>query len=129
MAAAAKTRQEAERALAEQKEQIAKASHAAEKIVVEARKVAKQMTDEVNKQTEQETADLLKKFDTAVHNERQAAVLEMRSIVARAAIKLAQENLQSGLTAENKTRLNQEFMDELSNLNQAALNSEILKKK
>ena len=127
LAAAAKTRHDAERALAEQKEQIAKASQAAEKIVAEAKQVAKQMTEEVKKQTEQEASELLKKFETAAHNERQVAVMEMRKIVAKVAIKLAEENLQSGLTADNKLKLGQEFMGELSKLNQSALNEPLKK--
>ncbi len=124
LAAAAKTRQDAERALAEQKLQIEQASQAAEKIVVEARQIAKQMSEEMRQQTVQERSDLLKKFDMAVHNERQAAVLEMRSIVARAAIKLAEENLRATLTANNKVNLGHEFMDELSKLSQTNLESE-----
>jgi F-type H+-transporting ATPase subunit b len=128
LAAAAKTRQDAELALAEQKAQIEQASQAVEKIVVEARQTAKQMSEEVRKQTEQDTADLLKKFEMAAHNERQAAVLEMRNIVARAAITLAEENLQSALTADNKTKIAQEFMGELSRVNQTKLGTEHLKK-
>jgi len=128
LAAAAKTRQEAEQALVDQKRQIEQASQAVEKIVIEARQTAKQMSEEVRKQTEQDTADLLKKFEMAAQNERQAAVLEMRHIVARAAIQLAEENLQSGLTADNKAKIAQEFMSELSRVNQTNLGTEQLKK-
>ena len=44
------------------------------------------MAQDLKQQTENEIVDLGKKFELAVHNERQAAILEMRSIVAKAGI-------------------------------------------
>jgi F-type H+-transporting ATPase subunit b len=128
LAAAAMTRQSAERALAQQKQQIEQASQAAEKIVFEAQQTALQMVQEIHRQTEQDKNDLLKKFELAVHNERQAAVLEMRNIVARAAIKLTEENLPNILNENSKTKIGHEFMGELSHFNQANMDSEPVKK-
>jgi len=116
--AAAQTRQNAEQALAEQKKQIEQASEAADKIVLEAKQTASQMVQEIHKQTEQDKSDLLKKFELAVSNERQAAVLEMRNIVAKAAIKLTEESLPAILTDVTKTNIGQQFIGELSHFGQ-----------
>ncbi len=61
----------------------------------------------------------------AAHNERQAAIIEMRNIVAKAAIKLTQENLKSGLTANNKTKIANEFMGELSKVSSSSINETV----
>ncbi len=121
---AAKTRLNAEEALAEQKRRIEQAGEEAEKIVLEAKHAAKQMVEDIKQQTETDITDLRKKFELAAHNERQAAIIEMRNIVSKAAIKLAQENLKSGLTANNKSKIANEFMGELSKVGSSSIGNE-----
>ncbi len=124
LAMATKTRQEAESALAEQKQQIAQASKAAEQIVVEAKHTAKQMAEEIKLQTEKDMSEMLAKFELAAHNERQAAILEMRAVVSKAAIQLAEENLKAILSPSNKAKIANEFMDELGKLNQSNVDTD-----
>lgn len=124
---AIKTRQDAEVALAEQKSKIDKAEHEAEKIVLEAKETAKRMSDDLKKQTEAEIADLHKKFDAALTNEKQSAISEMRSVVARAAVQLAEESLKSGLNEKSKTKIAHEFMGELSKIGSSNLENDSVK--
>ncbi len=121
---AIKTRKEAELALAGQKEKIEKAEQEAEQIVLEAKQAAARMSEDLKQQTETDIAELRKKFEMAAHNEKQAAILEMRSIVAKAAIKLTEENLRSNLTENNKTKIAHEFMGELSKIGSSSMNDE-----
>jgi len=121
---AIKTRKEAELALAGQKEKIEKAEQEAEQIVLEAKQAAARMSEDLKQQTETDIAELRKKFEMAAHNEKQAAILEMRSIVAKAAIKLTEENLRSNLTEKNKTKIAHEFMGELSKIGSSSMNDE-----
>lgn len=124
LAMAAKTRQDAELALAEQKRQIEQASKAAEQIVVEAKETAKQMSNDIKQQTEKDMSEMLTKFEMAAHNERQAAILEMRAVVSKAAVKLAEQNLNAILSPGNKAKIANEFMAELSKLNQSNLGTD-----
>ena len=122
---AVKTRQEAEQALTQQKQKIEEAAQEIEKIVLEAKHAAKQMAADLKQQTEKDTIDLVKKFELAAQNERQAAVMEMRNIVAKAAISLAKENLQANLTENSKAKLAQEFMGELSNMASSSMSESV----
>ncbi len=124
---AIKTRKEAEIALAAQKEQIEKAGQEAEHIVFEAKQAAVEMSNDLKQQTEADIVELRKKFELAAHNEKQAAILEMRAIVAKAAIKLTEENLRSSLTEKNKTKIAHEFMGELSKISSSNLANESVK--
>lgn len=121
---AIKTRQEAQAALAEQKKKIEAAEHEAENIVKEAKQAAARMAEDLKRQTETDITELHKKFELAAHNEKQAAILEMRTIVAKAAIQLAQENLKSTLTEKNKTKIAHEFMGELSKIGSSNFDNE-----
>ena len=121
---AIKTRKEAELALAAQKEKIEKAAQDAEHIVLEAKQAATRMSEDLKQQTELDISELRKKFEMAAHNEKQAAVLEMRAIVAKAAIKLTEENLESNLTEKNKTKIAHEFMGELSKIGSSSMSEE-----
>ncbi len=121
---AKKARQDAEEALAEQKRLVGQAAQEAEKIISEAKKAAKRMSEDLKQQTEAEVSDLYKKFEMAASNERQAAILEMRNIVAKAAIKLTEENLKSALTADNKTKIAHDFMGELSKIGSSNMSGE-----
>jgi len=123
---AAKTRKEAEQTLAEQKQKIEQASREAEQIILEAKHAAKQMAEDLKQQTENDIADLRKKFELAAHNERQAAIVEMRNIVAKAAMQLAEENLRSTLTPNNKIKIAQEFMGELGKIGGANITNEMI---
>jgi F-type H+-transporting ATPase subunit b len=120
----ARTRKEAELALAKQKKQIERAAQDADKIVSDAKAVGQRMAVDLQKQTEEEISDLRRKFDLAVVNERKAALLEMRTIVAKAAIQLAEENLKASLSEGNKTKIAHEFMGELSKISSSNLTDE-----
>lgn len=85
------------------------------------------MSNDLKQQTEADIVELRKKFELAAHNEKQAAILEMRAIVAKAAIKLTEENLRSSLTEKNKTKIAHEFMGELSKISSSNLANESVK--
>jgi len=123
---AANTRKEAEQALAQQKQKIEQATKEAEQIILEAKHAAKQMAEDLKQQTENDISDLRKKFELSAHNERQAAIVEMRNIVAKAAVQLAEENLRSTLTASNKTKIAQEFMGELGKVGGTNVTNEMV---
>ena len=110
---AAQAKENALKQLEEQKQKVALADKEAEQILVEAKQAAEQMRIQIEKQTEREAAELLKKFEAALANERQMAVFEMRSIATKAAIKLAEENLRSSMTEATRAKLLTQFVEQL----------------
>jgi F-type H+-transporting ATPase subunit b len=114
--AAAQAREQASKQLEEQKRKVAAADKEADQILVEAKQAAEQMRIEIEKQTESDVAELLKKFEMAMANERQLAISEMRAVAIRAAIKLAEENLRSAMTEEARAKLLTQFVEQLDSI-------------
>lgn len=114
--AAAKTKEKALKQLEEQKQKVASADKEADQILTEAKQAAEQMRIEIDKQTEADIANLLKKFESALANERQSAIAEMRAVAIRAAIKLTEESLRSAMTDEARAKLLTQFVEQLDNI-------------
>jgi len=106
-------RQNAERFLKEQQERVANAEAEAEKILADAKHLAEQLKLQVEEQTTKEIADLKIKLENSIANERQMAVIEMRSAAAKASIELTKQILPGLMTANVKANLLTQFIEEL----------------
>jgi len=113
---AAAAKEESQRFFEEQKIKVANAQTEADQILTEAKQAAEQMRIEMDKQTEVDIANLLKKFEMALANERQSAIAEMRAVAIRAAIKLTEESLRSAMTDEARAKLLTQFVEQLDNI-------------
>lgn len=114
--AAGEAKEKALKQLEEQKQKVDKADKEAEQILVEAKQAAEQMRIEIDKQTDVDMASLLKKFESALANERQSAIAEMRAVAIRAAIKLTEESLSAAMTEEARAKLLTQFVEQLDNI-------------
>jgi F-type H+-transporting ATPase subunit b len=112
---AEKAKQDAAAFLKEQKERVAKAEKTAADIVAEQRQAAEQMRAQIEEQTKKDVADLKVKFESAIANERQRVVTEMRSAAVKAALTLCEEQLKTSVTPTVKARLLNQFMEQLEN--------------
>ena len=110
---AAKSRAEGLAFLEEQRTRIANAEKEAEKILVEAKDVAIQMRAQMEGETRKEAAELSVKIEQQISNQRQLAVTELRTVAARAAIKLTEVSLKQHLSAGSKQKLLDQFVEQL----------------
>lgn len=113
LANARKSRDEGVKFLEDQKTKVANADKEAEAIVVEARQIADQMKAQLEEQTKRDVQQMLVKFEHAVQNERQMVVMELRAAAVKAAMKLAEAQLETTVTPAVKTRLLNQFIGEL----------------
>jgi F-type H+-transporting ATPase subunit b len=87
-----------------------------DKIVDEAKTVAQQMKAEILNQTTREVADLHRKLESALANERQMIITEVRTAAVEAAIQLSQGYLEKNVSESDNKRLLSQFMQELDSL-------------
>lgn len=113
-------RLESEALLAKQKERVANAEKEAEQILVEAHQVSERMKLEIQEETKRNLSELTKKFEAAIANERQIAVQQMRHVAVKAAISLIETQFSQEISTTIKTRLLQQFMEQLETLNGAS---------
>jgi F-type H+-transporting ATPase subunit b len=116
--AARRAKENAAKALEDQKQKVAAADREVDGILAEAKQIAEQMRLEMDKQTDKDVVEVLKKFDLALANERQMAISETRAIVIRAAIKLAEASLRSAMTEQARDKLLTQFVEQLDNLSE-----------
>ena len=116
---AEEARNEAQSFLKEQETKIEHAQKEADKIVDEAKVVGEQLKTEIEQQTTREVADLKKKLESAIDNERQMIVTEVRSAAVEAAVKLSKEYLEKNVSEADNKRLLSQFMQELDTLSGA----------
>jgi F-type H+-transporting ATPase subunit b len=114
---ALKAREEAQALLEKQKAAVANAEAEAESIIKEAKHAASEMRLAIEEQTKKDIEDMLHRFETALATERQALVTEMRHAAVQAAIDLTRGQLASRVTAEVRSNLLNQFMDQLETLN------------
>jgi F-type H+-transporting ATPase subunit b len=119
--AAREAKESAQKALADQKEKVARANEESERIITEARQAAQEMRWQIEKQTEKDTAELLNKFEQSLVNERNMAIAEMRAIAIRAAMKMAEQSLKDAMTDNVKAKMLTQFVEQLDNLSQTQL--------
>ncbi len=113
---AAKIKAESDAFFASQKENLENAQKESDKIVDEAKAVAQQMKAEILNQTTREVADLQKKLESAIANERQMIVTEVRTAAVEAAVQLSQSYLEKNVSESDNKRLLSQFMQELDSL-------------
>lgn len=114
---AKKAKEEAEALLEKQKAAVANAEKEAAQILEEAKAVAKEMQASMEAQTKKDIEEMLHKFETAVASERQLLINEMRAASVRAAIELTRNQLASKTSADVKSALLNQFMEQLESLN------------
>lgn len=115
--AATDAREAAAKALDEQKQKVAKSDLEAERIIVEAKEEAAQLRDHIGSQTDKDLAELLRKFEGQAANERRLAISQMRQIAVKAAITLAEENMTQAMTEEKRSKLLNQFIEQLDIIN------------
>ena len=113
IASAQHDRDEAKSFLTQQENRIANAEKESARIVEEARVVAAQMKADIEAQTEAEINRLHEKLESALLNERQMLINELRSKAAKAAIHLSRSYLETSITEADKKRLLSQFMQQL----------------
>ncbi len=116
IASSKQTQAESEAFLKEQKGKLDNAQKEADKIVDEAKVVAQQLKAEIESQTKREVADLEKKLEAAIDNERLMIVTEVRSAAAKAAVELSRVYLEKNVTEADNKRLLTQFMQQLDSL-------------
>jgi len=110
---AATAREQGEKLLLEQKARVANQDQEAAQILAEARKLAAELKQQLIEQTAHDIADLQKKMENRILNERQLMITQMRSAAATASIKLTREVLPTLMNETVKKNLLNQFMEQL----------------
>jgi F-type H+-transporting ATPase subunit b len=110
---AEQARIEGEQFQKEQEARIQNAEAEASKILEDAKRVAADMAADIKKQTELESAALSKRIDEQIEAEKRLAITEMRSRAATVAVRLAEASLPGAITSSAKSRLLNQFVDQL----------------
>ncbi len=100
----------------EQKQNLENAQRESENIVDEAKTLAETMKTEIKNQTTREVADLQRKLEAAIANERQMIVTEVRSAAVEAAVKLSRSYLEKNVDEADNKRLLSQFVAGLDTL-------------
>jgi F-type H+-transporting ATPase subunit b len=100
----------------EQKQNLENAQRESENIVDEAKVLAETMKTEIKSQTTREVADLQRKLEAAIANERQMIVTEVRSAAVEAAVKLSRSYLEKNVDEADNKRLLSQFVAGLDTL-------------
>ena len=106
-------REEGEKFLTEQQAKIANAERESDNILVEAKQIAEKMRGDMEAATKKELADLEHRIDQEITNQRQLAVLQLRTAAAKAAIALSESAIPQALNDQAKAKLMNQFMDQL----------------
>lgn len=115
---AAAARETGEHFLNEQRAKVANAEQETQRIIEEARSLAAQLKVQMEEQTVKDLADVKRKIEQQIANERQLAITELRAAAARASIKLTESALPNLMTTDVKSRLLSQFMEQLDSLEQ-----------
>ncbi|MDZ4832560.1 MAG: hypothetical protein SGJ27_02040 [Candidatus Melainabacteria bacterium] len=116
MESAARVKAESDAFFAEQQRNLENAQKESDKIVDEAKTVAQQLKAEILSQTTREVADLHRKLESSLANERQMIITEVRTAAVEAAVKLSQSYLEKNVSESDNKRLLSQFMQELDSL-------------
>lgn len=85
--------------------------------MAEARTLAQELRVQIEAQTVKDMAELEKKIEQQIASERQVAITQMRAVAARVAIKLTEQILPDLLTANVKSKLLGQFIEQLDSVN------------
>jgi F0F1-type ATP synthase membrane subunit b/b' len=106
-------RTEGETFLVTQQQRIANAEKESDNILVEAKQMADKMRTDMELSTKKEIADLETRIEQEIGNQRQLAIMQLRTAAARAAISLSEEGIPKALTDDMKGKLVNNFIDQL----------------
>lgn len=113
---AVKMKAESDAFFLEQKQNLENAQRESENIVDEAKALANTMKAEIKSQTSREVADLQRKLESAIANERQMIVTEVRTAAVEAAVKLSRDYLEKNVDDADNKRLLSHFVEGLDSL-------------
>lgn len=114
---AEETKVEAERLLADYKQQMAEARGEAAKVIEQGRKVAEAMKDEIVAKANGEAAGIVAKAHEAMTAEKKAAIAELQAEVADLSVAVAGKIIGEKLTTADHARLIDKFVAEAGSLN------------
>ena len=110
LAKAETAKTEAEKVLADYKEQLAGAKAESEKIIDEARQAAEKVKADSISRTNDEVAELKSKASADIESARSAALASLQTSVADIAIELAEKVVEKNLDRETNKRLIDSFI-------------------
>jgi F0F1-type ATP synthase membrane subunit b/b' len=111
-------REEGEQFFLKQQQTVANVDNEVANLLKEARDIAAQRDVQIKEQTAKDLVDLQKKIEVQIQAERQLAITELRSAAARTSIKLTEQILPKLMTADAKSKLLSQFMEQLDTANQ-----------
>jgi len=111
---AEQTRTQAERELAEYREQLAKARQESNGIIEEARTTAERLRAEIQARAEREAAATVAKAQDEIRAERDRVFQELRGEIGEIAVELAGRVVGASLDATAHQRLIDEYIDQVS---------------
>ncbi|RMH59962.1 MAG: ATP synthase F0 subunit B [Candidatus Hydrogenedentota bacterium] len=111
---AEEARAEAQRLLEEYESRLGRARSEADKIIVDARQRAEEIAARLKKEAQADAAETIEKARQAIEAEREAAVVELKSTVAEAAVSLASKILREDLDRPKHERLIEETVREIT---------------
>jgi F-type H+-transporting ATPase subunit b len=110
---ARQARVEGEAFLTEQQQRIANAERESDTILVEAKQIAETMRADMDAATKKELADLETRMEQEITNQRQMAIMQMRTTAAKAAIALSEAALPHAMNDKVKGKLLNDFIEQL----------------
>lgn len=110
---AEKSRAEAERVLAEYREQLAEGRREATRVIEEARKTAEVLRRDLLAKAEEEAGELRARNDEALRFERERISVELRDEMGRLAFDIAERVLQFELDRSSSSALIEQFLGEI----------------
>lgn len=111
---AEQTRRQAERELAEYREQLAKARQESNGIIEEARTTAEQLRADIQARAEREAAATVAKAQDEIRAERDRVFQELRGEIGEIAVELAERVVGASLDATAHRQLIDEYIDQVS---------------
>lgn len=125
ISAANAAKAEATAFLEEQRRKIADVEKEVEKMLSDAKQDASRSKALIEEQTDKEMKEMLAKFESSIHNERQLLVTEMRAAVVKAAVAISEEQLRSQVNESVKGELLNKFMSQLDTIGRSGDTSEV----
>jgi F-type H+-transporting ATPase subunit b len=108
------TRSDADRMLAEYREQLSGAREEANRIIEEGRKTAESMRQDMTKRAEEEYQAIVARAQDEIRSERDRVFQELRTQVGELSLALAGRMVGESLDKERQLRLVDEYIDELT---------------
>jgi len=110
---AAAAKEQGEILLNDVKSKIANQEQEVQGILDEAKQLAVQLEQQMRAQTATDLVEMEKRIKAQIKAEEQLAIIELRAVAARSAIKLTEQMLPSLIDADAKSKLLSQFMEQL----------------